>query len=106
MVVTFFPATCDTGVEQERIGLPSTCTVQDPQRPAPQPNFVPVSCRVSRKTHSRGVSGGTLTFRSLPLTWNERSSMLVQFQGFSFVRLEHGSQVGRQGKQSACAVPS
>src|SRR5579872_2247130 len=78
MVVTLLPATCDTGVEQDRIALPSTCTVQAPQSPAPQPNFVPVSSSVSRKTQRRGVSGGTLTLRSLPLTRKVMSAMGVQ----------------------------
>src|SRR6266567_9035321 len=78
MVVTFLPATCDTGVEQERIGLPSTCTVQAPHNPAPHPNFVPVSCRLSRRTQSRGVSGETLTRLSLPLMRSVISAMLVQ----------------------------
>jgi hypothetical protein len=53
-----FPATCETGVEHDRIAAPSTCTVQAPQNPAPQPNFVPVSSSVSRNTQSNGVSGG------------------------------------------------
>src|SRR2546426_8397049 len=67
IVVMFFPATCDTGVEHERTGLPSTWTVHAPHSPAPQPNFVPVSCSVSRRTQSRGVSGETFAFRSPPL---------------------------------------
>src|SRR5271167_1880775 len=75
MVIMLFPATCDTGVEHDRIAAPSTCTVQAPQNPAPQPNFVPVSSSVSRKTQSNGVSGETLTFFSLPLTRNVKSAM-------------------------------
>src|SRR5579864_4573461 len=73
-----FPPTCDTGVTQDRVGAPSTCTVQAPHNPAPQPNFVPVSVRVSRKTQSSGVSGETLTFFSLPLTRSVMSAMLIQ----------------------------
>src|ERR1700758_2870131 len=68
MVVMLLPATCETGVEQERVEVPSTCTVQAPHNPAPHPNFVPVSCRVSRNTQSSGVSGATLTLRSFPFT--------------------------------------
>ena len=67
----------DTGVEQERTAAPSTCTVQAPQRPAPQPNLVPVSSSASRKTQSSGVSGETLTFFSLPLTRSVMSAMFV-----------------------------
>src|SRR4029077_671687 len=61
IVVMFFATACETGVEQERTGAPSTCTVHAPQRPAPQPNFVPVNCKVSRNTQSSGVSGPTFT---------------------------------------------
>lgn len=75
MVVTFLPETCETGIEHERTGDPSTWTVHAPQRPAPQPNFVPVSSSVSRNTHSSGVSGETLTFFSLPLTSNVNSAI-------------------------------
>lgn len=76
MVVIFFPATWETGVEQERTAAPSTCTVQAPHNPAPQPNFVPVRFKESRKTQSSGVSGETLTLRSLPFTRREMSAML------------------------------
>ena len=61
MVVTDSPSTIETGVMQERIGLPSTCTVQAPQAATPQPNLVPVSLRCSRSTHSSGVSPSTPT---------------------------------------------
>src|SRR5215472_9877025 len=78
IVVTLLPATSDTGVEQERVAFPSTCTVHAPQSPAPQPYFVPVSSRVSRKTQSSGVSDATETFLSLPFTRSVISDMLVQ----------------------------
>src|ERR1700736_170888 len=45
-----------TGVTQERVTTPSTCTVQAPQRAAPQPNLVPVMPSTSRNTHKSGVS--------------------------------------------------
>src|SRR5271169_1280214 len=80
MVVMFFATACETGVEQERTGSPSTWTVQAPQRPAPQPNFVPVNSSVSRRTQSRGVSGATSTFRSLPLMYRVMAAMFVGFQ--------------------------
>ena len=41
MVVTCLPATDAKGVTQERTAMPSTCTVQAPQRAMPQPNLVP-----------------------------------------------------------------
>src|SRR5258708_22803511 len=96
MVVTFFPATCETGVEHERVGLPSTCTVQAPHNPAPHPNFVPVSSRASRRTHSSGVSGETLTFFSLPLMRSARSAMDVQW--LSFGTWQHGTQPSDKGR--------
>src|SRR5262252_2541760 len=89
----FLPVTCDTGVEHDRVALPSTCTVQAPHSPAPQPNLVPVSSRVSRRTQRRGVSGATLTLRSLPFTRREKSAMLVPLV---VERAHHGS--GNEGK--------
>src|SRR5215213_8532590 len=56
MVVIFLPTVSPTCVWQERTASPLTWTVQAPQRPAPQPNFVPVICNCSRMTHSSGVS--------------------------------------------------
>src|ERR1700756_2799140 len=35
IVVMLLPATCETGVEHERVEAPSTCTVQAPHNPAP-----------------------------------------------------------------------
>src|SRR6266699_1730296 len=67
MVVIFLPATVDTGVTQERVAAPSTCTVQAPHWAMPQPNLVPVIHRLSRRTQSSGVSAGTSTRRVLPL---------------------------------------
>src|SRR6185503_5109063 len=67
MVVIFLPSAADIGVLQERIGLPSSSTVQAPHSAAPQPNFVPVMPRVSRSTQRSGVLGSALTSRALPL---------------------------------------
>src|SRR5262245_33071857 len=71
MVVTFPAPTVETAVTQERVGLPSRCTVQAPHCAIPPPNFVPVRPRVSRKTQSSGVSGLTSTLCCLPLTFRE-----------------------------------
>ena len=68
MVTICFPAAAEAGVLQERIGMPSRCTVQEPHRPAPQPNLVPIMPRLSRMTQSRGVLGSTSTLWALPLT--------------------------------------
>src|SRR5713226_5676422 len=93
MVVMFFPTACEIGVEQERRAAPSTCTVQAPHNPAPQPNFVPVSCSVSRKTQSSGVSGETLTVRSPPFTCRVKSGMRAPI---GLDKADHGS--GNRGK--------
>ena len=67
MVVIFFPATADTGVTHERMGAPSTWTVQAPQSAMPQPNLVPVRPTTSRNAHRSGMSAGASTFSTLPL---------------------------------------
>ena len=56
-----------TGVMQERVGRPSTCTVQAPHMPMPQPNLVPVRPTSSRITHSSGVSSSASTVTARPL---------------------------------------
>ncbi len=53
---------------QERVGAPSTCTVQAPHSAMPQPNLVPVMPSTSRSTHSSGVSPSTSTLCVVPLT--------------------------------------
>src|SRR5712691_12625300 len=77
MVVTFLPAAADRGVEQERTGSPSRCTVQAPHWAMPQPNFVPVMRSESRSTHKRGVPGAASTSRVLPLTTRETMKNLL-----------------------------
>src|SRR5260221_3517902 len=57
-----------TGVIQERVATPSTCTVQAPQSAIPQPNFVPVMPSTSRNTQRRGVSPSTSTLCVFLLT--------------------------------------
>jgi len=42
--------------------------VQAPHSALPQPNFVPVICKWSRNTHSKGVSGAASTACVSPLT--------------------------------------
>src|SRR5580700_4115840 len=78
MVVMVFPAATEIGVTQERTASPSRWTVQEPQSPAPQPYLVPVSSSVSRKTQSSGVSGATLTLRSVPLTRRVKSDIGIR----------------------------
>src|ERR1700680_4636186 len=99
MVVIAFPATCDTGVEHDRIATPSACTVHAPHNPAPHPNFVPVSSRVSRNTHSSGVSADTFIFFSLPLTRNVKSA--IGFTGFHGRWNHHPTQPGKKVKRAS-----
>ncbi len=42
-------------VWQLRTAAPFTWTVQAPHNPNPQPNFVPVSSRISCKNHNSGM---------------------------------------------------
>ena len=67
IVVIALPAAASTVSWQERVATPSTWTVQAPQAAIPQPYLVPVSPRVSRNAHSRGMSGGASTATSRPL---------------------------------------
>src|SRR6266851_4283342 len=67
MVVTFFPATLEMAVWQERAASPLMCTVHAPQSAMPHPNLVPVMFKVSRRTQSSGISGLTSTVWDFPL---------------------------------------
>src|SRR5215472_3454471 len=67
MVVTSDLPMLSIGVTQERVALPSMCTVQAPHSAMPQPNLVPVIPSTSRSTHKSGVSPSTSTVRSTPL---------------------------------------
>src|SRR5215467_8204953 len=78
MVVIDLPSTSDTGMAQERVALPSMCTVQAPQDAMPQPNLVPVSLRCSRRTHSSGVLPSTFTSLRWPFTVNAAMTFLLR----------------------------
>src|SRR5206468_12343692 len=78
MVVICFPVAAATGVTQERIGRPSTCTVQAPHSAMPQPNLVPVRPITSRSTHKSGMSAGTSTVRTLPLMLNVTMALVSE----------------------------
>src|SRR5262250_1153626 len=75
MVVIECSSAAPTGITQDRLGLPSKCTVQAPQSAAPQPNLVPFMPSRSRNTHSNGMSGGASTVWGLPLIF--RVAMVV-----------------------------
>ena len=56
IVVMIASSTSPSRILHDLMASPLIWTVQQPQYPPPQPNFVPVSCILSRKTHSKGVS--------------------------------------------------
>src|SRR5580700_856191 len=62
MVVTDFPAIELTGVTHERMGFPSSSTVQAPHCAMPHPYFVPVNPAASRIAQRSGMSGGKSSF--------------------------------------------
>src|SRR5512137_2572233 len=68
MVVIRCPVASLTGSWQDRTGSPSRSTVHAPHCDRPQPNLVPVSASVSRRTQRRGVSAATSTFSLRPFT--------------------------------------
>src|ERR1035438_4246592 len=77
-----WPATALTWVMQERMGWPSASTVHAPHTPMPQPYLAPLRLSMSRRTHKRGMSGGTSTvattllivsFRGICLLHNPRA---------------------------------
>src|SRR5262245_44219560 len=106
MVVIFLPATADTGVMQERTGLPLTCTVQAPHCAAPQPNLVPVSPSSSRTTQSSGVSAGCSELASLPFIVNWTIGMVLLLRGeTSYSAATRKSYCGAQ-KTAARAAPT
>ena len=72
MVVICLPATALSGSEHERVGTPSTCTVQAPHWAIPQPYLVPIRPITSRSTHSSGVSGSTSTSCESPIDGDAR----------------------------------
>ena len=55
-----FPSAFSACVRQERTGLPSIRMVQMPQRPSPQPTFVPVNPNL-RRNRSDSLSPGWLS---------------------------------------------
>jgi hypothetical protein len=75
MVVILRPCTELAGTEQERIGEPSTCTVQAPHCATPQPYFVPVRPTCSRIAQSSGVLASTSTSCVLPLMFKRIIAM-------------------------------
>lgn len=79
MVVTFLPATNEIGRMQERWAEPLMWTVQAPHWAIPQPYFVPVKFKVSRKTQRSGVSGSMSRVCDLPF-----SSKLIAMAWTSF----------------------
>jgi hypothetical protein len=80
MVTTFAPSRAPIGTEQDRMAVPSICTVQAPHCAIPQPNFVPVKPITSRNTQRSGVSGSMSICRDDPLTSIVITVALPRFQ--------------------------
>ena len=69
IVVMSAPSILPIGVEQDRTAFPFSRTVHAPQSAMPQPNFVPVSPRMSRRYHSSGISGSPSKLCACPFTF-------------------------------------
>src|ERR1700761_9198933 len=67
IVVMGWLVTADAGMEQERMGLPLSRTVQAPHWAIPQPNFVPVRPMMSRMTQRSGIFSSASIVVGLPL---------------------------------------
>src|SRR5919197_4962968 len=91
MVVTCPPSAIMTGMMQVPIAAPSTCMVQAPHMPMPQPNLLPVRFKCSRTTHSSGTSSGPSNSASIPFTKNftDISGNLSGVGAESIVRERH-----------------
>src|SRR6185437_16445918 len=74
------PAALLMGTTHARTALPFWCTVHDPHSAMPQPYFVPVSPRMSRRYHSNGICGSPPNVRSIPLTLSLSMSLLALLQ--------------------------
>jgi hypothetical protein len=82
MVVISESPMLSTGVIQERVGSPLTCTVQAPHNAIPQPNFVPVMPSTSRNTQSSGVSPSTSTLCVFPLILMRKAMVLSKLTSY------------------------
>src|SRR6478736_8825170 len=69
-VVISRPATPCAGITQARAATPSTCTVQAPHWPRPQPNLGPLSPRSLRSTCSSEASCDAVMSTLRPLTFS------------------------------------
>src|SRR5271165_2630117 len=64
-----WPTALTAGNTQERMALPSRCTVQAPHWPRPQPKRGPCKPRSLRNAYSSGIVGSSMVSRAvLPLT--------------------------------------
>src|SRR4051812_23776477 len=79
MVSTFLPTTLAALTLQDFVGCPSTWIVHAPHWATPQPYLVPVSPTVSRRTQSKGVSGSTSTWTSLPFMLRAKAILSPPF---------------------------
>src|SRR5262245_40044743 len=88
-VSTRRPATWQTGTRQLFTGRPSRRTVHAPHSPSPQPSFVPVRPKSSRRTSMSRLKGGPPKRCGRPFTVS-RSTL----HSFSFPELYQGLELG------------
>src|SRR2546426_2924607 len=69
-------ATAETGVTHERVGFPSTRTVQAPHWARPHPNFGPFNARSFLRMYRSGASGSTVTVLVSPFTRSVKLAMV------------------------------
>src|SRR5437870_12253679 len=93
MVVICLPTPALTGMTQERMARPSTCTVHAPHCATPHPYLVPVSPTCSRIAHNSGVLGSTFTSLVLPLIVNR--AMDVSSSGCGAANIPHHAAEGK-----------
>ena len=101
MVVICWPSAAETGVTQDRSGVPLRCTVQAPHWAMPQPNLVPVRFRLSRSTHRSGVSGSTSISWLLPFT----VSLIIVISEGAFSIASRARRCGRRGRPHYVTAP-
>jgi hypothetical protein len=69
------------GVMQEDTGLPFTRTVQAKHWPSPHPYLVPVNCKSSRRTSSKGRRESVVIVFGFPLTVKEMLASIFSMAG-------------------------
>src|SRR5258708_27775502 len=103
MVPTRLPSSDETGVTQERVGWPSTWTVEAPHCAMPQPYLVPGRLSWSRSAQRSGVSDGPRKSTASPFTVNLgmggvslRGQAGAAYYAFGMIRTAYAPQATKQ----------